>query len=109
MSTNLFLIPFIDLLGFKHLKVTKLISPNSVINAFQSSSGDVRLPSLLATDASRKLQLDAICISLTSTKGALSVNVMTQKHRIKRRGSFAIYAFQHAAICVPSTYSDLLR
>lgn len=34
VSTNLFLIPFIDLLGFKHLKVTKLICPNSVINAF---------------------------------------------------------------------------
>lgn len=32
--TNLFLIPFIDLLGFKHLRVTKLISPNRLINAF---------------------------------------------------------------------------
>lgn len=43
VSTNLFLIPFIDLLGFKHLKVTKRISPDGVINAFQSRSRDVRL------------------------------------------------------------------
>lgn len=46
-----------------------------------------------ASHPGRKLQRVAISISLTSTKGTLSVNAMTQKHQIKRRGSFAINAF----------------